>query len=138
LLASLPVGILIALILYVNEVPDRAGDARSGKRTLPVRLSEQNVVRGYDLAVAVTFVLIAAFAVSGLIARPAIIALAALPLAFPVRQALRDSYENPYALMPAMAKNIQLHLAAGLLLVAGYVIAIVADAALDDPPFFLS
>jgi len=61
-----------------------------------------------------------------------------VPLAFPVRQALRDSYENPYALMPAMAKNIQLHLVAGLLLVAGYVIAIVADAAFDDPPFFLS
>jgi hypothetical protein len=40
--------------------------------------------------------------------------------------------------MPAMGKNIQLHLAAGLLLVAGYVIAIVADATLDDPPFFLS
>jgi hypothetical protein len=37
-----------------------------------------------------------------------------------------------------MAKNIQLHLVAGLLLVAGYVIAIVADAAFDDPPFFLS
>jgi 1,4-dihydroxy-2-naphthoate octaprenyltransferase len=138
LLASLPVGILIALILYVNEVPDRVGDARSGKRTLPVRLSEQNVVRGYDLSVAVTFALIAAFAISGVIVRPAIIALAALPLAFPVRQALRDSYENPYALMPAMAKNIQLHLVAGLLLVAGYVIAIVADAAFDDPPFFLS
>jgi 1,4-dihydroxy-2-naphthoate polyprenyltransferase len=136
--ASLPVGILIALILYVNEVPDRVGDARSGKRTLPVRLSEQNVVRGYDLAVAVTFALIAAFAISGVIVRPAIIALAALPLAFPVRQALRDSYENPYALMPAMAKNIQLHVVAGLLLVAGYVIAIVADAAFDDPPFFLS
>jgi len=138
LLASLPVGILIALILYVNEVPDRVGDARSGKRTLPVRLSEQNVVRGYDLAVALTFALIAAFAISGVIVRPAIIALAALPLAFPVRQALRDLYENPYALMPAMAKNIQLHLVAGLLLVAGYVIAIVADAAFDDPPFFLS
>jgi 1,4-dihydroxy-2-naphthoate octaprenyltransferase len=102
-----------------------------------VRLSRSNVIRGYDLAVAVTFLLIAGFAISGVIPRPAIIALAALPLAFPVRRALRDSYESPYALMPAMGKNIQLHLVTGLLLVAGYVIAIVADAALDDPPFFL-
>jgi hypothetical protein len=30
--------------------------------------------------------------------------------------------------MPAMGKNIQLHLVTGLLLVAGYVVAIVADA----------
>ena len=137
-LASLPVGILISLILYVNEVPDRPGDAAAGKRTLPVRLSKEAVIRGYDLAVAATFALIAVFAVSGLIARPAIIALAALPLAFPVRRALRDSYENPYALMPAMGKNIQLHLVTGLLLVVGYVIAIVADAISDDPPSFLS
>jgi 1,4-dihydroxy-2-naphthoate polyprenyltransferase len=137
-LASIPVAILIALILYVNEVPDRLSDAASGKRTLPVRLSRSNVIRGYDLAVAVTFLLIAGFAISGVIPRPAIIALAALPLAFPVRRALRDSYESPYALMPAMGKNVQLHLVAGLLLIAGYVIAIIADSAMANPPFFLS
>jgi 1,4-dihydroxy-2-naphthoate polyprenyltransferase len=138
LLASLPVGILIALILYVNEVPDRAGDAAAGKRTLPVRLSKESVIRGYELAVAITFALILAFAVSGLIARPAIIALAALPLALPVRRALRDSYESPYALMPAMGKNIQLHLVTGLLVVTAYLIAIIADALSANPPAFLS
>jgi 1,4-dihydroxy-2-naphthoate octaprenyltransferase len=136
-LASIPVGILIALILYVNEVPDRPADAAAGKRTLPVRLSQEGVIRLYELAVGVTFGLIVAFALSGLIARPAIIAVAGLPLAFPVIRALRDSYENPYALMPAMAKNIQLHLVTGLLLVVGYVISIVVEAAFDDPPSFL-
>jgi hypothetical protein len=40
--------------------------------------------------------------------------------------------------MPAMAKNIQLHLVTGLLLVAGYVIAIVADRTIDNPPWFLT
>jgi 1,4-dihydroxy-2-naphthoate polyprenyltransferase len=135
--ASIPVGILIALILYVNEVPDRPADAAAGKRTLPVRLSQEAVVRVYELAVGVTFALVVGFALSGVTARPTIIALAALPLAFPVRKALRESYDNPYALMPAMAKNIQLHLVTGLLLVLGYVIAIVAEAAFDEPPSFL-
>ena len=37
--ASIPVALLVALILYVNEIPDRRGDARAGKRTLPVRFS---------------------------------------------------------------------------------------------------
>jgi 1,4-dihydroxy-2-naphthoate octaprenyltransferase len=136
-LASLPVAILIALILYVNEVPDRPGDAASGKRTLPVRWSKGAVIRGYEVAVVVTFSLIVVFAVTGLIVRPTVIALLAAPLALPVVRALRESYDQPYALMPAMGKNIQLHLVTGLLLVVGYVIAIVADAALDDPPFFL-
>jgi hypothetical protein len=40
--------------------------------------------------------------------------------------------------MPAMAKNIQLHLATGVLLILGYLIAIFADSAWDDPPFFLT
>jgi 1,4-dihydroxy-2-naphthoate octaprenyltransferase len=122
----------------VNEVPDRPADAAAGKRTLPVRLSPEATIQGYAGAVVVTFGLIAVFAISGLIVRPAIIALAAAPLALPVYRALREHFDEPYALMPAMAKNIQLHLATGLLLVLGYVIAIVADAAIDNPPSFLT
>jgi len=138
LLASLPVGILIALVLYVNEIPDRSADAAADKRTLPVRFSKDTIVNGYAVAVAAAFVLIAVFAVAGWIVRPALIALAAAPLAVPVYRALRDHYEEPYTLMPAMARNIQLHLATGALLIVAYVIAIVADAASVDPPFFLS
>ena len=138
LLASIPVGILIALVLYVNEVPDRPADAAAGKRTLPVRFSKDVIVNLYAAAVAVAFGLIVVFAVAGWIVRPAIIALAAAPLALPVYRALKSSYDQPYALMPAMAKNIQLHLATGVLLIVGYVIAIVADGVLDDPPSFLT
>jgi 1,4-dihydroxy-2-naphthoate polyprenyltransferase len=138
LLASIPVGILIALVLYVNEVPDRPADAAAGKRTLPVRLAKDAVVSGYAAAVALTFALIAVFALAGWIVRPAIIALAAAPLAVPVFRALRDHYEEPYTLMPAMAKNIQLHLATGVLLILGYLIAIFADTAWQDPPTFLT
>jgi 1,4-dihydroxy-2-naphthoate octaprenyltransferase len=138
LLASIPVGILIALVLYVNEIPDRPADAAAGKRTLPVRFSKNVVVNGYAAAVAVAFGLIVVFALAGWIVRPALIALAAAPLALPVYGALRESYEQPYALMPAMAKNIQLHLATGVLLILGYLVAIFADAAWDDPPSFLT
>ena len=137
-LVSLPVGILIALVLYVNEVPDRPADAAAGKRTLPVRFSKDVVVNAYAAAVALAFGLIVVFVLAGWIVRPTLIALAAAPLAVPVYRALRDFYEQPYALMPAMARNIQLHLATGVLLIVGYVIAIVADAALDGPPFFLT
>jgi 1,4-dihydroxy-2-naphthoate polyprenyltransferase len=137
LLASIPVGILIALVLYVNEVPDRPADAAAGKRTLPVRFSKDVIVNGYAAAVGLAFAAIVVFALAGWIVRPALIALAAAPLALPVYRALRDFYDQPYALMPAMAKNIQLHLATGVLLILGYVIAIVADAAMDEPPFFL-
>jgi 1,4-dihydroxy-2-naphthoate octaprenyltransferase len=124
-LLSLPVGILIALVLYVNEVPDRPADAAAGKRTLPVRFSKTTIVRGYEAAVVAAFGLIVLFAVLRVSPWSTLIALLAAPLALPVDRALRESYEQPYALMPAMAKNIQLHLVTGLLLIVGYVIAIV-------------
>jgi hypothetical protein len=38
----------------------------------------------------------------------------------------------------AMGRNIKLHLFTGVLLFAGYLIAIAADRLLADPPVFLS
>ena len=35
--ASVPIGLLVAMIAFVNEIPDRRSDARAGKRTLPVQ-----------------------------------------------------------------------------------------------------
>jgi 1,4-dihydroxy-2-naphthoate polyprenyltransferase len=136
---SIPVAILIALVLYVNEIPDRPGDAAAGKRTLPVRLGKAAVIRGYDWAVILTYVLVGLGAIAGILPRPTIIALATIPLAIRVSRALRRDYENPYALMfSAMGTNIKLHLYTGLLLFAGYLIAIAADRWMDRVPLFLS
>jgi 1,4-dihydroxy-2-naphthoate octaprenyltransferase len=136
--ASIPVAILIALVLYVNEIPDRAGDAAAGKRTLPVRLSKDAVIGAYVAAIALVYILIAAGAIGGILPRPTIIALATIPIAVRVTRAMRRDYDDPYALMfSGMGKNIQLHLFTGLLLILGYVIAIAADRLLDSVPLFL-
>jgi 1,4-dihydroxy-2-naphthoate octaprenyltransferase len=137
LYASLPVGILIALVLYMNEVPDRAGDAAAGKRTLPVRLSKEAVITGYTAAAAAAFALITAGALSGLMVRPSLIAVATIPLALRVIRGLRANYESPYTLMADMAANIKLHAFTGMLLVAGYVVAIVAGHLWHPPPVLL-
>jgi 1,4-dihydroxy-2-naphthoate octaprenyltransferase len=135
--ASLPVAILIALVLYVNEVPDRPGDAKAGKRTLPVRWSKGAVILAYALSVMAAFGLILGGAIADMIPRPTVIALAAIPLALPVYRGMQAFYESPYELMPRLGKGVQLHMAAGLLLVLGYVIAIVASHNISSPPFFL-
>jgi 1,4-dihydroxy-2-naphthoate octaprenyltransferase len=135
--ASLPVGILVALILYVNEIPDRPGDAAAGKRTLPVRWPKERVIAVYAGGVAVAFGLIAVGAIAGAIPRPAIIAVAAVVLALEVYRGLKEYYDSPYQLMPKMGKNIQLHLVTGMLLIAGYAIALIAAKNMTNPPFFL-
>jgi 1,4-dihydroxy-2-naphthoate octaprenyltransferase len=134
---SIPVALLIAGVLYMNEIPDRAGDARAGKRTLPVRLSRAGVIAGYVGMVVTTYGLIAVGAIIGIIPRPALLGLATIPLAVRVVKGLREHYEDPYALMPTMGKNIQLHLFTGLLLFAGYLIAIAADRLMASVPVFL-
>jgi 1,4-dihydroxy-2-naphthoate polyprenyltransferase len=125
LVVSIAVGIFVALILFVNEIPDRPGDAAAGKRTLPVRLSPSMVQIGYLLAAAVAFALIAAGAATGLLPLPTLLALLAVPVAFRVYQGIKVHYDSPYTLMAVMGMNVNLTLLVGGLLLAGYVATIV-------------
>lgn len=136
--ASIPVALLIAMVLYVNEIPDRSSDAAVGKRTLPVRFSQFVVTLGFLLAVAGAFVAVAVAASLGVMARPTLIALLAIPLALKVYQGIREQYDNPYALMPTMGQNVQLHLVVGVLLFAGYMVAVVTERITDSPPAILT
>jgi 1,4-dihydroxy-2-naphthoate polyprenyltransferase len=124
--ASVPVAILIALVLYVNEIPDRGSDAAAGKRTLPVRWSRERVTAGFLVAALAAFAVVTVAAVVGVIPWPALIALVTLPLVVQVYKGLQAYYSSPYELMPVMGKNVQLHLAFGMLMFAGYLVAIAA------------
>jgi 1,4-dihydroxy-2-naphthoate octaprenyltransferase len=135
--ASLPVALLVALILYVNEIPDRRGDARAGKRTLPVRLSRQTVVTGYRLAAAGAYLILVAGVVLGVLPIPALLALLTIPLALQVSRGLEPNYDNPYGLMAVMGVNVKLHLYAGLLLLVGYGLVLIAGAVAPSLPLFL-
>jgi len=134
-LASVPVALLVAMILYVNEIPDRAGDAKAGKRTLPVRWTKETVVRVFDIAATASFVAVVAGVAAGLLPLPGLLVLFAVPLAVRVHVGLVQFYDSPYALMETMATNIQLHLSVGVLLLVGYLIAITDQTLLGLKPF---
>ncbi|HSH21435.1 MAG TPA: prenyltransferase [Candidatus Caenarcaniphilales bacterium] len=135
--ASLPIAILVALILYVNEVPDRPADARAGKRTLPVRLPRQIVINLYVIAVAAAFLIIVGGVLAGLLPIPAAAALLAVPLARRVYDGLEQYYESPYGLMAVMAVNVKLHMVVGALLLVAYLVVIAVSALALDLPLFL-
>lgn len=134
---SIPIALLVALILYVNEIPDRRGDARAGKRTLPVRFGPGSVIRGYDVTVALAYATLVGGVVAGVLPIPALLALLTIPLAIRVHRGLRTNYDNPYGLMALMAVNIQLHLAAGGLLFLAYVVVLLAATFLPGAPLFV-
>ena len=126
-LLSLVPGILIALILYVNEIPDRRSDASAGKRTLPVRLSPTTITTGYLVGAIAAFGIIVVGVVIGLLPWPTLVALAAIPIALRVHAGLKVHYDSPYTLMAVMGTNVNLNLVVGGLLLAAYVVTIVVS-----------
>jgi 1,4-dihydroxy-2-naphthoate polyprenyltransferase len=135
--ASLPIALLVALILYVNEIPDRRGDARAGKRTLPVRLSKPTVIAIYRVAAAAAYLILVVGVAVGLLPVPALLALLTIPLAAQVSAGLAPNYDNPYGLMALMGVNIKVHLYAGVLLLVGYLVVLVAGAVAPSVDLFL-
>ena len=126
-LLSLVPGILIALILYVNEIPDRRSDAEAGKRTLPVRLRPSAVRAGYLVAALAAFAIIVIGVVAGIFPWPTLIALAGVPIALRVHAGLEVHYDSPYTLMAVMGTNVNLNLVVGGLLLVAYVATIVVS-----------
>ena len=135
--ASIPIALLVALILYVNEIPDRRGDARAGKRTLPVRFSRAAVIGGWRGSVVAAYLAVIAGVLLGLLPIPALLALLTIPVALRVDRGLEPNYDNPYGLMAIMGVNIQLHLYVGLLLLVAYVAVLVAQTVAPGVPLFI-
>ncbi len=125
LVLSFVPGILISLILFVNEIPDRRSDAEAGKRTLPVRFSPRIIQAAYLAAAIAAFAVVVIGAAASVLPWPTLIALAALPIVFRVHQGIKIHYDSPYTLMAVMGTNVNLNLAVGGLLLVAYVVTIV-------------
>jgi 1,4-dihydroxy-2-naphthoate octaprenyltransferase len=122
-LASLPVGILVMLILYVNEIPDRTWDDEAGKKTLVTQFKEKSVVNGFVVSMVALYLIVVLAVVARIFPITALLVLLTIPLAGRVRNLIKGNLGNPYGLMPAMSKNIRLYVYTALLLLAGYVIS---------------
>jgi len=78
-LLSLPLGVLVAAFLLINEFPDAAADGGAGKRTLVVRLGRARAARLYAALVAGAFLALALLPLVGL-PPGVLLGLAAAPL----------------------------------------------------------
>ena len=121
--ASLPVALLIAAVLYINEIPDRLWDAKTGKRTLIVRLSPEAAIRGYAVIMLAAYGAIVVGVIAGLMPAATLIGLLTLPMTRSAYRTLRNNSNYPYRLIPANATTIFVHLLTGLALFAGYVVS---------------
>jgi len=123
LLVSLPIAVLIAAILFINEFQDYRADMAVGKRGWVVRLGRSKSAPVYTTLM-VTWVLpIVAGVTLGVFPLLCLAALLPVVVAAKAIMTARRHYDDPKALTPANGMTIICHLAVGLLLTATLVIA---------------
>lgn len=131
LLASIPVGLLIAAVLWINEFPDMDADKAVGKNTLVLRLGYSRSIKVYVGMVVTAYVLIIIYALLKffspipITSMVSLLALLSLPFASRAIRILRANYRDPHAIIPANANTVFLHLAFGILAVLGFTIGAV-------------
>ena len=118
LLAGLSFALLVASILYINQFPDRRGDALAGKRTLVVRLGPARARWGYLLLAALAHGWLALQIAEGRLPALAAIAFASLPLSLTAGRELLRHAGQPAQLLPAIQRTILAANLHGLLLAA--------------------
>jgi 1,4-dihydroxy-2-naphthoate octaprenyltransferase len=106
LLLSLPLGLLIAAFLWINEFPDRRADEAAGKRTLVVRLGPRRAADVFGFLVTAPFALLGLLVALG---APAATALGAigLPWAIAAARRLRRHSDSTPAIVPAQVFTLQ-------------------------------
>jgi 1,4-dihydroxy-2-naphthoate octaprenyltransferase len=121
-LASLPVGFLVAAILHANNLRDLDSDKQIGKRTLATLLGREGARMEYYILIGGTYLSLIVLAVLGIAPWLALITVATLPAAWRlIRLAAQESEAK--ALHPLLRQTARLHMQFGSLLIVGYIAA---------------
>mgnify|MGYP001359889427 FL=1 len=117
-LAGIPIGFLIAAVVYMNEFPDYDSDKATGKNTLIVVFGPEKARAGYVALVASAFVSIVILAFNGTVPMLSLIALLAVYFGFTATRTLYKYYNNRL-LQPANWGTIIMHSVTGILFCIG-------------------
>jgi 1,4-dihydroxy-2-naphthoate octaprenyltransferase len=116
-------GIMIANVLFLNEMPDLEADAAGGRKNIPILLGRGRSAKLYALLEALAVAWIPVSVIFGLTPPPTLIALTALPFAAKAIKVTLREFSNTGKLVPALAANIATAYLTIALLAMGYVIS---------------
>jgi 1,4-dihydroxy-2-naphthoate polyprenyltransferase len=119
---AVPVGLLAAAILVVNNIRDIDTDRRAGKRTLAVRLGRERARTLFAAMVYVAYVPALFTWLAGPLKAWVLLPLLTLPLAAPLVRTVRNHTDGP-SLNEALARAGMLQLTFCMLLAAGLLLS---------------
>ncbi len=120
LLASIPVSLLIAGVLYINEFPDYTADKAARKNTLVVRLGREKAAQGYAIIMLAVFASILLNVAIGITPTYTLFAMIPIPLATVAARHTFKFHSEPLKLAPSNATTILVHFLTSLLISLGY------------------
>ena len=123
LLVALPLAVLIAAVLFVNQFQDFEADQAVGKRNWVVRLGRPRAVPVFALLAASWPVPIVLAVLTGVIPWLCLLAIAPLFLSIQASVITARNWNKPQEMAPANAKTILTHLTVGILLAVTLVLA---------------
>ncbi len=120
--ASLPVGLLMTNVLWINQFQDSDADAVVGKRNWVVRLGRRRSVAVHAALFALTYAGVAIGIAARVMPGWSALAFMAAPLAVRAVVISARCYDDVSHLAPSNAATIGVHLATSVLLAAGIVL----------------
>ena len=123
-IASIPSGILVHNLLFLNEFPDVEADKTANRKTSPITMGMEKASIVYSVLMAAVYLWIIGWVIAGIMPIFSLIALLTVPFAIKAIQGARKHQEIT-RLIPAMANNVLVVLLTQLLLGIGYILATV-------------
>ena len=121
-IASIPSGILVHNLLFLNEFPDVEADQTVRRKTLPITIGENRASLLYVSLTIAMYLWIIGWVIAGTLPAFTLLALLTLPFAWKAIRGARH-YGDMKQLMPAMANNVLVVLLTQLMMGIGYILA---------------
>jgi 1,4-dihydroxy-2-naphthoate polyprenyltransferase len=124
IIASLPLGFIIANVLWINQYPDYEADLKGGKMNGVVRLGKEKGVYVYALLFGLAYLSLLVLAIFS--KNPFwLLSYLGLPLAIRAIRVARKHYDNIPELIEANIKTIQVYQVTGLTMVAAALLSLI-------------
>ncbi|OIO33650.1 MAG: 1,4-dihydroxy-2-naphthoate octaprenyltransferase [Candidatus Omnitrophica bacterium CG1_02_40_15] len=120
--ASVPIGILVGLILFINEFPDYEADRAVNKNTVVVLLGKEKAMILFNIFLWMVYIIIALCAIFRSLPWLSLITFLTIQAAFKIMGISKKNFDKVNELLPANAGTIGLHTMVGFLMSASFLL----------------